>query len=1104
MLLIYVIIFSFIVKRHKNKHRIFCSIIFLYSYSRFCVLKMKITEIYESPPFKPSSAAKPSKSYTICLNMIVKNESHIIEKTLENLCKYVDFDAYYISDTGSTDNTMDIIRAFFNARGIPGTIDEVEWRDFGFNRTLALQMAFNQTDYLFIFDADDSIHGNFEMPKNLTHDAYQLKLGNSFVYFRTLIVNNRKRWRFVGVLHEYIACVDKEDSSHAIHGDYYVDSGRSGSRNQDPQKYVKDATVLERGYNEEMASGDRALAERYSFYCAQSWMDAGPAHIDSAIEWYLRVLTQNNWSQEKYYSALCIGNMYHKKGDKYNAFKYYSKTIEYDEGRIEGVASMMEILRADGNHVIVNALYDKFKGYNKSPQNKLFLATDKYDDVIEYNNSISAFYISDKRSGYECCKTIIHRNIMAYHFMTSTYSNLTFYRHFFEEETFPELLRLFMSVDHFLSVVASKSDDYSDDYIETWMRLFNKVKSVLVEPVRIQKIEEEYLPGSSAETIPPEDEFSFKKPIITKFHLNKSSKLCLGPEIDIRDNAIVKRNRTAHARVIITFTTCKRLDLFKQTVNSILNMWNDVNMIDYWYCVDDNSSESDRDKMQKDYPWIDFYMKCGSEKGHRESMNLIWNKLKETRPKYWIHMEDDFMFHTPDSYVTKAIQMMVDSRNAGYNIRQILYNRNYGETIKDYKMQGHRVLRNMSFDVALHQHKNGEFSYGNCHYWPHYSFRPSIIDVNAILMLGNYDSANQFFEMDYANRWHSLGFLSGFYNKITNRHIGRLTSERDDKSKPNAYELNDENQFVAKTSDAASASASAALAAASPATKSTLPVVLDVAAPKKRYYSTIPFDDGFGAQFQRFVWTCIYAEEYEQSVFVYRSPKKIAHNYDDDPQFIQKMENIMNMKQYYMNYEEALALVRNGNDTNIEILTPDFYDIFNYVERNIDTCMKSDSMARLKSRFWENKNRSIVYTGYSKYGDYTLHMAVHIRRPNCDDTRPNSGDEYTDKYYINSIIMISEKYAKSRPNDRIMIHIYSQGAVEKFASFMANDVIGKDIVLHLNDTNEQSYLGMAAADILITSASSFSYCAAFFSDGDIYYTDFWHKPCSWWNLLEKI
>jgi glycosyltransferase involved in cell wall biosynthesis len=337
---------------------------------------MLITEITNesdsSSSVQMTIPRKHSKSYTICLNMIVKNESHIIVKTLENLCSYIEFDAYFISDTGSTDNTMDLIRGFFKERGVPGHIEQVEWRDFGFNRTLSLQMAFNKTDYLFIFDADDSIHGDFRMPRDLTHDAYQLKLGQSFVYLRTLIVNNRKRWRFVGVLHEYIACVDKEESSTAIQGDYYVESGRGGSRNKDPNKYINDAAVLERGFHEEMGNGanggggDRALAERYSFYCAQSWMDAGPAYIDKAIEWYLRVLGQNNWAQEKYYSALCLGDLYNKKGDKYNSVKYYCKTIEYDEERIEGVASVMEILRADGNHVMVNALYHKYKNYNKS------------------------------------------------------------------------------------------------------------------------------------------------------------------------------------------------------------------------------------------------------------------------------------------------------------------------------------------------------------------------------------------------------------------------------------------------------------------------------------------------------------------------------------------------------------------------------------------------------------------------------------------------------------------------------------------------------------------------------------------------------------------
>lgn len=737
-------------------------------------MKMLITEVTNDDTTSNSThdlviPRKHSKSYTICLNMIVKNESHIIVKTLENLCSYVDFDAYFISDTGSTDNTMDLIRAFFKERGVPGHIEQVEWRDFGFNRTLSLQMAFNKTDYLFIFDADDSIHGDFRMPRDLTHDAYQLKLGQSFVYLRTLIVNNRKRWRFVGVLHEYIACVDKEESSTSIQGDYYVESGRSGSRNKDPNKYINDAAVLERGFHAEMGNGtdgnggDRALAERYSFYCAQSWMDAGPAYIDKAIEWYLRVLSQNNWAQEKYYSALCLGDLYNKKGDKYNSVKYYCKTMEYDEERIEGVASVMEMLRADGNHVMVNALYHKYQNYNKFPQNKLFLTTSKYHDVIEYNNSISAFYISDKRSGYDCCKTILRHNIMEFHFLTSTYSNLMFYRHFFEEDSIAELLRLFYTVDHYLAIVAAKNDSYGNEDFETWNRLFVRVKDSLVAPCTLTNV--------SGDEIKSE------------FHLTRCAEklpyLDRNMPVQHPSVVVVNRNRIHAPRVILTFTTCKRFDLFQQTVNSILNMWTDINIIDYWFCVDDNSSEEDRDKMRTAYPWIDYYMKTPAEKGHRPSMKIIWDKLKDIQPEYWIHMEDDFLFHTPGSYVYKPMQMMVDSRNSGYNVRQILYNRNYAETIRDYSIQGHKILRRMAHEVALHQYKTGgNFGYGNCHYWPHYSFRPSLIDVASILTIGNYDTPNQFFEMDYANRWMQMGFLSGFYNHITNRHIGRLTSEK--------------------------------------------------------------------------------------------------------------------------------------------------------------------------------------------------------------------------------------------------------------------------------------------------------------------------------------
>lgn len=59
---------------------------------------------------------------TICLNMIVKNESAIIRDTLENIIAHVPLDYYVISDTGSDDNTAEIIKQFFDEKGIQGEI----------------------------------------------------------------------------------------------------------------------------------------------------------------------------------------------------------------------------------------------------------------------------------------------------------------------------------------------------------------------------------------------------------------------------------------------------------------------------------------------------------------------------------------------------------------------------------------------------------------------------------------------------------------------------------------------------------------------------------------------------------------------------------------------------------------------------------------------------------------------------------------------------------------------------------------------------------------------------------------------------------------------
>ena len=57
---------------------------------------------------------------TICLNMIVRDESKIIIDTLENLCSYINFDYWVICDTGSLDDTKEKIIEFFEKKDISG------------------------------------------------------------------------------------------------------------------------------------------------------------------------------------------------------------------------------------------------------------------------------------------------------------------------------------------------------------------------------------------------------------------------------------------------------------------------------------------------------------------------------------------------------------------------------------------------------------------------------------------------------------------------------------------------------------------------------------------------------------------------------------------------------------------------------------------------------------------------------------------------------------------------------------------------------------------------------------------------------------------------
>jgi NACalpha-BTF3-like transcription factor len=232
---------------------------------------------------------------------------------------------------------------------------------------------------------------------------------------------------------------------------------------------LKDALILEKAFEDEP---DEGMKNRYAFYCAQSYKDAGIS--EKAIEWYKKCLTRSNWIQEKYYSSYMIGNLYKNINNMEEATKYWLKTSEYDSERIEGIVDLCEYYRSVGSNLLVNLLYHKFKGYSKNPSNKLFVFNDKYKDMLEYNNSICAYYVNDKQSGYECCKKILKNKVAPNNIITQTENNKNFYKDLMDAD--PETI-----VDKDIELVSSQCNVSREKARETLLKNNSDIIQSIIE-----------------------------------------------------------------------------------------------------------------------------------------------------------------------------------------------------------------------------------------------------------------------------------------------------------------------------------------------------------------------------------------------------------------------------------------------------------------------------------------------------------------------------------------------------------------------------------------------------------------------------------------------
>lgn len=322
--------------------------------------------------------------------MIVKNESKIITRMLKSVLPIIDF--YCICDTGSTDNTIEVITDFFNENKITGKITQEPFKDFGYNRTFSLQQCSDiAAEYLLLMDADmilETKNTNIaEFKKSLTLDAYCLFQGTDDFYYKNIrVIKNNSQITYWGVTHEYVKLPPGSKEGNIEKSVLFINDVGDGGAKLD--KFERDIRLLKQGL-EELPND-----VRYTFYLANSYRDSG--QYENAIETYKKRIELGGWIEEVWHSYYSIGNCYRNMNDMPNAIFYWMKAYEKIPDRIENLYEIIKYFRETSCNRLANVFYEfaDYERKKKTSFDHLFLQKDVYNYKLDYEFTINGYYVN--------------------------------------------------------------------------------------------------------------------------------------------------------------------------------------------------------------------------------------------------------------------------------------------------------------------------------------------------------------------------------------------------------------------------------------------------------------------------------------------------------------------------------------------------------------------------------------------------------------------------------------------------------------------------------------------------------------------------------------
>jgi len=351
---------------------------------------------------------------------MVNNEAHCIERMLNTVWPYIDY--WVIQDNGSTDGTQDIIRNFFEEKGIPGFLYQLDWWEgHGINRDHCIKTALEADhgcDWILRVDADEQLIIDDEFDWSVFDDTSIQSFNvaardGGTTYFRTWLWNAKEPWAFYpDKAHETIY-LDRDGIGEEFQRvnlpigmrHLLTNDGMTWAK---PMKFLKDALNLELGN----VPTRKVLTDNYHlWYIAKSYADChddvenlpyGQLHKEEyarrAIFYYKMYLYQTNPRYElegisegdgqemAWYAAFGIGQMYRSLNEDESAIKWYQRASEFCANRNENYFNMALLYEKTGqyqNMLNISKFLISADRYNPFPNRQFLIMNYAYPDTSQ-------------------------------------------------------------------------------------------------------------------------------------------------------------------------------------------------------------------------------------------------------------------------------------------------------------------------------------------------------------------------------------------------------------------------------------------------------------------------------------------------------------------------------------------------------------------------------------------------------------------------------------------------------------------------------------------------------------------------------------------------